>query len=188
MDPCVRGFAFVCASSEGHGLASSLLSRRHHNRFHTKDERSAWVCVELKRGISVTPRAYTLVHGDGWDSLSMRTPRRLRHWRLEGVPVSFLDATSVVSGGGSEQVGGDHRASRDSSRGLLDADWVILRNHVDDCGLNGPWSMHTWPLQVDGRFKAFRIVITDKNSLGLDYEITVGGIELYGDIYQQSDR
>ena len=44
--------------------------------------------------------------------------------------------------------------------------------------------MATWPLQVTGVFRAFRVIITDKNSLGLDYELALGGFELYGDLYQ----
>jgi hypothetical protein len=97
IDPCARSLARVFASSVGHGLVSSLLSRRRRNRFHTQDERNAWVLFEFLQGFAVQPTAYTLFHGDGWDSLSMRTPRRLRSWRLEGLPAHAKSARETAA-------------------------------------------------------------------------------------------
>ena len=79
---------------------------------------------------------------------------------------------------------------------LVGTEWVTLRDHVDDRSLGAAWSTATWPIQLQEErhgsgsadsplrlFTSFRVIVTDKNSLGVDYELTLGGFEVYGDVY-----
>ncbi|KAJ4461400.1 putative E3 ubiquitin-protein ligase HECTD1 [Paratrimastix pyriformis] len=57
--------------------------------------------------------------------------------------------------------------------------WTVLRAHVSDGSLQGPYGTHTWSLRCAHFYRHFRVRATGPNSSGF-HEISLAGLELYG--------
>jgi hypothetical protein len=60
--------------------------------------------------------------------------------------------------------------------------WVVLRRHVNDMSLNGPFASASWPLESKQKFAYFRVLQTGRNSSHTNF-LSLSGFELYGALY-----
>mmetsp|Transcript_1771 Transcript_1771/g.5488 ORF Transcript_1771/g.5488 Transcript_1771/m.5488 type:complete len:711 (-) Transcript_1771:2253-4385(-) len=72
----------------------------------------------------------------------------------------------------------DFQGSKDGKK------WTLLQKHQGDQGLNGAFAVHTWPVDSEGSsFRYFRVLQTAHNSSNHNF-LSLSGIELYGDLYE----
>lgn len=64
--------------------------------------------------------------------------------------------------------------------------WDVLRRHTDDHSLNGPYAVHTWPLEATKAYRAFRVLQTGHNSSSHNY-LVLSAIETYGEFYETGE-
>ncbi|KNC51157.1 uncharacterized protein AMSG_06508 [Thecamonas trahens ATCC 50062] len=65
--------------------------------------------------------------------------------------------------------------------------WSVLRRHVNDSSLNGPFDTATWPIDdVSTPYRYFRILQSGHNSSRRNF-LLLCGFELYGDLYIRNE-
>ena len=61
--------------------------------------------------------------------------------------------------------------------------WVVLKRHVNDTSLNGPFAIASWPItDCKQNYSYFRVLQIGRNSSYTNF-LSLSGIELYGELY-----